>query len=372
MRRFAPALLICLPLACRASTEERLARDYVDLVNAAERGEGSSDRARALFEALSDLEPAPRSDFLKRQTEALVARYDALEGGRISFDEESFRLYGVVAPPPDLDEAARLRAELDSLLPGEGPLVTRYAHFQRRFLVPRERVETALRRAIEECRRRTLAHLPLPPEEKTELELVSGRDWPAFSSYQGNYQSVIRVNVDFPIPVGRVVEIAAHEAYPGHHTASVVRDEKLVRERNLEEYSVEPLVGPDAYLREALAAVAVELVFSPEERLEFERGVLFPLARIDAADAELHAEVERLACRLRPLLVDAARQYLDRKRDRVATAIWLEKEAVVPDPWAFLRFVDRYRTYVVTYTASRSPSWSSFESLLLVNPHEPT
>ena len=41
---------------------------------------------------------------------------------------------------------------------------------------------------------------------------------------------------------------------------------------------------------------------------------------------------------------------LDGKRDRVQSVLWLENEALVPAPWAFLRFVDRYRTYVVAYT----------------------
>jgi len=78
--------------------------------------------------------------------------------------------------------------------------------------------------------------------------------------------------------------------------------------------------------------------------------VLFPLAGLDPAEAELYSRVEREMRRLAPLRVEGARAYLDGKRDRVQSAIWLENEALVPAPWTFLRFVDRYRTYVVTYT----------------------
>jgi hypothetical protein len=331
------------------------------------------ESARELYQALSRQEPSPRVSFMKRQVESLLARHDVAAGERLSFDEESLRLYGVVAALPDLEEAARIRVELDAILPKGGSLLERFAAFQRAFLVPRDRLERVLSRAIEECRRRTREHLELPDEEGIALELVSGKDWPAFSTYQGGFRSVVRVNLDFPVPLGRVVEIAAHETYPGHHTASVLRDRELVVEKGLLELSVEPLVGPDALVREDLAASAWELAFSEEERLDFERDALYPLAGIDPSDAARHAEVERLVDRLEPLLVDAARRYLDGERDRVATAIWLENEAVVVDPWTFLRFVDRNRTYVVTYTSGPSvSSWASFTSLLLVSPDDPT
>jgi len=87
-----------------------------------------------------------------------------------------------------------------------------------------------------------------------------------------------------------------------------------------------------------------------EERLRFERGVLFPLAGLDPSEADRYHRVEREIRRLAPLRVEAARAYLDGERDRVQSVLFLENEALVPAPWAFLRFVDRYRTYVIAYT----------------------
>ena len=262
-----------------------------------------------------------------------------------TFDEESRLIYGVAAPPVDESEMSRARAELDRLLPGQGPLLPRYARFQRRFLVPPEKLDEALTRVLRESRRRTLEHLDLPAEESVRIELVSGAPWPAFASYLGDYRSVVQVNRDFPLAASNLLEIACHEAYPGHHVLNVLRERSFGRERSLDF-----AVGREALLQEGLASYGLELAFPGEERFRFEREVLFPLAGLDPAEAELYSRVEREIRRLAPLRVEGARAYLDGRRDRVQSVLWLENEALVPAPWAFLRFVDRYRTYVVAYT----------------------
>jgi len=262
-----------------------------------------------------------------------------------SFDEESRLVYGVAAPPLDDEEISRARMELDRLLPGKGPLPPRYAGFQERFLVPPEELDEALTLALRECRRRTLEHLDLPAEESVRIEYVTGAPWPAFASYLGDYRSVLQVNRDFPLAASNVLEIASHEAYPGHHVLNVLRERSIGRERSLDSAA-----GREALLHEGLASYGLELAFPGEERLRFEKEVLFPLAGLDPSEADLYSRVEREMRRLAPLRVEAARAYLDRKRDRVQSVLWLENEALVPAPWAFLRFVDRYRTYVVAYT----------------------
>jgi hypothetical protein len=262
-----------------------------------------------------------------------------------TFDEESRLIYGVAAPPVDERQMSSARAELDRQLPGIGALPPRYAQFQKHFLVPPERLDELLTRALRICRRRTLEHLDLPAEESVRIEYVSGAPWPSFSRYLGGYRSVLAVNRDFPLAVGDVLQIASHEAYPGHHVLNVLRERSFGRE-----CSLDSAIGREALLHEGLASYGLELAFPGEERLRFERDVLFPLAGFDPGEAELYTRVEREIRRLAPLRVEGARAYLDGKRDRVQSVLWLENEALVPAPWAFLRFVDRYRTYVVTYT----------------------
>jgi hypothetical protein len=263
---------------------------------------------------------------------------EAAVRGKLTFDEETRLEYGVVPPPLQETEIAEARAELDRLLPGKGPLFPRYASFQRRLLVPPEKLERALTRALEECRRRTLEHIELPAEESIQIQFVSGASWPSFTRYLGNSRSAVQINRDFPLAASNLLEIASHEAYPGHHVLNVLRG------------NLEPPQGREAFVHEGLAGYGVDLAFPGDERLRFEKDVLYPLAGLDPGEAELYSLVAREVRRLAPLRVEAARSYLDGKRDRVQSVLFLENQALVPAPWTFLQFVDRYRTYVVAYT----------------------
>ncbi len=258
-----------------------------------------------------------------------------------TFDEEAFHLYGVIPPPLDEEDISRARAELDRLLPGEGPLFARYAAFQKRFLIPPGKLEEALGRALAESRRLTRARIELPTEESVEVEYVSGAPWPSFARSLGDSRSLVQINRDFPLTPPDLLEIACHEAYPGHHVLNVLRGK------------LEPLEGREAFLHESLANYGVELAFDFDARIRFQREVLFPIVGLDPEEAEIYSRVEREVRRLAPLRVEGARAYLERRRDRVQSVLYLENEALVPAPWAFLRFVDRYRTYVVAYTAGR-------------------
>jgi hypothetical protein len=308
--------------------------------------------------------PAPPGDE-RTSSGARAAREE-----KRTFDEESRLTYGVVAPAVDEREMSRAREELSRLLPGEGTLAERYASFQKRVLVPKEKLDSLLTRALEECRRRTLEHLELPVVENVRLEHVSGAPWPSFARYLGDSRTVVQVNADFPLAASDLVEIAGHEAYPGHHVLNVLRERSLGRER-----AVVPPAGREAFFHEGLASYGLELAFPGDERLRFEKEVLFPLAGLDPSQAELSFRVARELRRLAPLRVEAARAYLERKRDRVQSVLFLENEALVPAPWAFLEFVDRYRTYVVAYTLGPdlvrrrierrgSDPWREYEALV--------
>jgi hypothetical protein len=140
-----------------------------------------------------------------------------LGGERLTFDQEAQALYD--ADPPDHGPAHfdSLLARLDSLLPGRAPLAQRYQRFRDRLMIPAKLVDTVFRTAIAACRARTVARLALPPGERFDLEYVKGTPWNAYNWYQGGYRSLIQVNLDFPIPLDRAVDLACHEGYPGHH-----------------------------------------------------------------------------------------------------------------------------------------------------------
>ena len=107
------------------------------------------------------------------------------------------------------------------------------------------------------------------------------KSWSGYNWYQGNYRSLIQVNTDLPIYIDRAIDLACHEGYPGHHVYNALLEKHLVRDRGWVEFSVYPLFSPQSLIAEGTANYGIEVAFPGDERLAFERDVLFPLAGLD-------------------------------------------------------------------------------------------
>jgi len=314
--------------------------------------------AKALLMRLAAISPAAgdelvtlRHRYLTQQLSALRTRIAMLSGTRLTFDQESKALYDAVAPTRTRQDFERVLSELERKLPGRGPLVDRYNAFRDRYTIPKDKVDAAFRAAIEGCRAKTLAHVKLPADESFTLEYVTGKSWSGYNWYQGNYRSLIQVNTDLPILVDRAVDLACHEGYPGHHVYNVLLEQHLVRERGWPEYSVYALFSPQSLIAEGTANYGVDVAFPADERLRFEREVIFPAAGLDPAGAEAYYEVKALVDRLSYAGNEAARQYLDGKIDAKGAADLLVSWGLYSRPRAEqrVRFTDQYRSYVINY-----------------------
>ena len=292
-----------------------------------------------------------RRDYLLRQLHALVARVEILEGRRMTFDEESKALYDAVSPSHPESHFQEILDRLDRALPGKGPLITRYEAFRKDFIIPREKLDAAFTAAIREARRRTVSHIELPAGENFTVEYVTGKSWGAYNWYQGNGRSVIQVNTDLPITIDRALDLAAHEGYPGHHVYSSLLEQHLVRERGWVEFTVYPLFSPQSLIAEGSANFGLEVAFPGDERIAFERDVLFPLSGLDPKRASAYHEVLKLVSSLEYAGDEAGRRYLDGGMDADRTADYLTRFAMMPLERARrrVRFLDQYRSYVINY-----------------------
>jgi hypothetical protein len=344
-----------------------------------------ASRAATLSRDLAAATPAARGDemvrlreqYLARQLEALRARVSTLTGTKLRFDEESKALYDASAPTHTEADFAGVLAQLESSLPGSGPLIERYDAFRSGFVIPRERLDAVFKAAIDGCRSRTLQHITLPPGESFTVEYVTGKSWSGYNWYQGNYRSLIQVNTDLPIYVDRAIDLACHEGYPGHHVYNVLLEKNLLRDRGWIEFSVYALFSPQSLIAEGTANYGIDVAFPRAERLDFERRVLFPAAGLNPENAARYYDVLALVDKLSYAGNEAARRYLDRRIDSKAAADWLEKYALYSRPRAEqrVRFIDQYRSYVInynlgkdmvaTYIESRGPDrWAEFARLI--------
>jgi hypothetical protein len=307
---------------------------------------------RTILVAPGDDAMAPlRQTYLDKQLAAVEARIAMLMGVTMSFDEEAARLYD--ATPPTLAEAdfEPTLDELARLLPGSGALIDRYAAFRAKYVIPTGNLDAVFRAAIDGCRSRTLARIPLPAGEKFTVEYVTGKSWSAYNWYKGRYTSVIQVNTDLPITIDRAIDLACHEGYPGHHVYNALLEKNLVRDRGWVEFSVYPLFSPQSLIAEGTANFGIEVAFPGDERTAFERDTLYPLAGLDPSTAEVYTAVQRAVAKLSYAGNEAARRYLNGAIDRAAAVSWLQHYAMMPKERAEqrTRFFDQYRSYVINY-----------------------
>jgi hypothetical protein len=307
-----------------------------------------------------------RKAYQSHQLGALIARVGILSGNKMSFDDESKALYDAVAPRHDDAYFAAVIADLEKELPsGSGTLVDRYQAFRKDFIIPRDKLDAVFRKAIEVARERTLAHLSLPAEESFAVEYVNDKPWSGYNWYQGNYRSLIQVNTDLPIYIDRALDLAGHEGYPGHHVYNVLLEKNLVRDRGWVEFSVYPLYSPQSLIAEGSANYGVDVLFPKPERVAWEKAHLFPLAGIPAERADGYYRVLGLLEKLAYADNEAARRYVDGTFNFEQAAQWLQKFALATPERALqrVRFIDKYRSYVINYNLGKDLVRAHVEAL---------
>ena len=243
------------------------------------------------------LEPIERRrrDFLLAQLTAAATRLRMLQGERLSFAEEARRPVTASGPSsgrsPTYDPVL---ARIERLVPGAGPLAERVDAFQDRFIIPRDRLEPVMRAAIAECRRRTLAHIPLPRRRALHAGVRHRQELVAATiGTRAIIDSLIQVNTDLPVRIGRAVDLGCHEGYPGHHVLQhAARAEAGARARLGRISCVYPLYSP-------------QIASSPRAR------------PITASSSPFRATSGSPSRRARPL---PARRPADRRRRRLSRA----------------------------------------------------
>lgn len=321
--------------------------------------EARARRLRTRFEDrkadLADSLDAMRLDGLINRSVALETRIALKNGQTLPFDEESRRLFGVVAPDHDAAYFRAVLDDIDMLLGGEGPLSGRVDAFRNRFVIPPDRLGAVFDAAIAECRRRTLLYIHLPQNESFRIEYVNDKPWSGYNWYQGNGQSLIQVNTDLPIYISRAVDLGCHEGYPGHHTFNALLEKNLVRDKGWLEFSLYPLFSPQSLIAEGSGNYGIDLAFPGDERNAFEKSVLFPLAGLDTSEADHYYALLGLLAKLDYAGNEAARDYLNGTIDRDQAVQWLVDFALMSPDRARQRtdFFDTYRSYVINYNLGK-------------------
>ncbi len=320
---------------------------------------------------------AQRRRFLLAHVSAARTRLGMIQGERPAFADEAEALFGIRPPLRPLASYEPVVAQVDAMLPGTGTLTERIAAFRARFVVPPERLDAVMTAAIAECRRRTAAHMTLPAGESFTLEYVEGRPWSAYNWYQGGASSLIQVNTALPFSIDRALDLGCHEGYPGHHVYNALLEQTFVRDRGWIEMSIYPLFSPMSFVAEGTANYGVDLAFPGEEKVRFEREVLYPLAGLDPASAVELEQFLALTRQLSGAEYIVADDYLAGRIDRDTAVERLMAYSLSTRERAVQRtqFMDAYRSYIINYGLGRDTAaawvarqggdpWEALQSLL--------
>lgn len=306
-------LLTLSPSAARAAAIDDIARDYAELALGAlllndPAVEVDAKLAPQLAAARSARRDAARigadAQRLMARLDALAKPHDALADVRrrslrarlsalelnmrpvnpaLPIEEEVQRRFGFTPRFRPLADYDAVLQRLEAAMPGEGALTDRIERMRRAAATPPDRIEPVFRAAMAECRRRTAARMPLA-DESVEVQFVDEATTPASAQYLGSGRSVIRISRTIPTDVDRLLQHACHEVYPGHHVHYMAMDRQLYRARGWPEFGVGIDSDPLVPVAEAVAEYGVGLAFPVEERIAFERDVLFPLAGLSMTD----------------------------------------------------------------------------------------
>ena len=348
------------------------------------KAELSADIA-ALFSDLREMSPDDpdsinRHKALLRNVQAMDTRMRMVNGETFTFAEEARLIYDVELPEFDFKEFDRAREEIDTLLPGEGDVSDRIAAFRDSLVIREEARDEVLNTAINECRRRSARFISLPPDEHFTLEYVTDQSWSGYNWYQGDNESLMQFNLDFPTKVSSAISLGCHEGYPGHHVWNILVENRLLNEKGWIEFYIFPLFSPGALIGEGSANYGVDLAFPGSEKADYERHVLFPMAGVDPDKVATLDTLNKLTKRLSFAQMATAQLYLDGEISREEAIEMRRKYGLSSRARAeqSVRFIEQYRSYVLNYSLGQDivkayvekhgddpkARWQAFERML--------
>lgn len=339
----------------RAETREL--REDLDRVVAtsAQPSAGSAPSAgrRDASRAIAPNWDGARLAYLAGQIRALDEAAGRLLGESRTFAEDARRSFGHAAPPRDAAALDALRQRLSELLPGQGTLAERHAAFRRSLAVPPDRVEAVFAAAVAWCRTAAREVLPLPAGDTLTTRAADDTGWAAFSRPTGARASELWVSRRGGADPAHLLQLAAHEATPGHHAQHVLAMAELVEARGWTERALTPAFGPHRLLAEGAAEAGADLLLPLPTRERICGELLLPAAGLPPAHASRLAAAERLAADLGLEVAYIASDYLDSSLGTEVVTARLRDDALVLDPAGMVAFIEKQRSRVLAYPLGR-------------------
>ena len=209
----------------------------------------------------------------------------------LTYEDEVRLLFGI---EPDLVDESKFKdalAQLDEALPGQGTISERLKAYIDHYELSDEHLETAIQMGLAETRQRTAEMVDMVDGEGFVYAVVSDKSWGAYNWYQGNAQSLIEFNTDIPVNALGILNLCAHEGYPGHHTENMLKEQRYYKEGHRAEHALVLLLSPMAVIAEGIATTAQEIIFPDNSADDWLDNVFFPAINMKPHPADVRHAV---------------------------------------------------------------------------------
>ncbi len=296
-----------------------------------------------------------RQAYLTAELRAIECTVRILNGEKFNYLDEVNRLYDISPQPVDKSRFTVAHNELDTLLPGSGPITDRLAARRKLYELAKEQILPLLELARAEAHQRTAALFDLTGDNGFEVKLAENQPWGAYNWYLGNGRSLIEFNTDIPVSALWLISTFAHEGYPGHHTEAMLKERLLYHGKGYAEQAVALLNSPAAVISEAIATTASEIIFPDGSEYDWTVEVILPAAGIDTGETADHLRrIADAGNTLRYVSGNAAIQYHTGQLSKEQTIDYIQTYALATPEraeksFSFLKH-PLYGSYLFTYT----------------------
>ncbi|GAB3760480.1 hypothetical protein [Microlunatus parietis] len=227
----------------------------------------------------------PRAAFVAAQLAAMSAVAERLNGADRPFLAYASRCLGTPLRRVPEDELAAAHQRLAAALPpGPGSLADRLLAWRQAHLLPAERVIEFAHRAIAATVARTRELVPLPEALTIDVELDPGAHR---GHYEGGSAGTIFLSNSQPFNGADLLNIVAHEGFPGHIAESLLKEPLNGREP---EHAIRFLPSPPFVVSEGIGLHAQYVIFPDDQAQRWLTDQVFvPLGRATTGDfAAIH------------------------------------------------------------------------------------
>ena len=321
---------------------------------------------------------AQRQEWLRANLVSLRMQLRVKAGAKFPVREEVQLRYGFQPDFKPLSSYDPVLAQLDKQLPGSGTLSERIAKMRQATIVPADRVRVVQDAAFKECRRRAAEHVRLPKGESVEIRWIESPLFPGSNTFKGNGHSLTELSRDYKWELDQLLWVTCHEVYPGHHTQFATQSAELFHKRGWPEFSLSQNYGPTIPGAEAIAEYGVGLTFPIEDRIRFERDVLYPLAGLQMKEPDAWRAFWSARFDMLGATASVTQAYLDGKLDKAqAEQAFIKYRLMTPEGAAkLLPAIDQLGSYIIASDVgwmtidrklrgrTQAQRWRAFQRLL--------